>query len=79
MFRIKGVKRGDDRLEVSMLSEEESDRRSRTTVSVKATDAGGAKVADTVPLELWPWLVGAGFIVMVLEWLFYCHRLRAMS
>ena len=79
LYTINGVHPPHDRLAVSMLSEQESDIRSRTTVSVNATDAGGAKVADTVPLELWPWLVGAGFIVMVLEWLFYCHRLRAMS
>ena len=61
-----------------MLSEQESDIRSRETVQVNATDAEGVKVADTVPLELWPWLVGLGFVLMVLEWLLYCHRLRAM-
>ena len=79
LYSIDGVLPPHDLLAVSMLSEQESDIRSRNTVSVNATEAGGAKVADTVPLELWPWLVGAGFVLMVLEWLFYCHRLRAMS
>lgn len=79
LYRIEGAAEPSDRLAVSVLSEQESDIRPRQTVTVNATATGAANVAQTVPLELWPWLVGLGFTLLVAEWLLYCRRLRSMS
>lgn len=79
LYTLRGAAAPHDRLAVSVLSEMESDLRPRATVMVNAIDTGGANVANTVPLELWPWLVGLAFALLVLEWLWYCRRLQAMS
>lgn len=79
LYTLRGAATPHDRIAVSVLSELESDLRPRATVTVNANDTGGANVANTVPLELWPWLVGLAFVLLVLEWLWYCHRLQAMS
>jgi hypothetical protein len=79
LYGLEGALEPYDRLAVCLLSEQESDLRPRPSVTVNATDAGAANVAQAVPLELWPWLVGLILLLLVTEWLFYCHRLQAIS
>ena len=79
LYRVDGAAPPYDEVAVSVLSEQESDVRPRTSVTVNAAEAAAASATQTVPLELWPWLVGVGFALLVAEWLLYCQRLRKAS
>ena len=75
VYDVRGAMTPSNVVAVSMLSEVESDIRPRASIVVNAETAGGADVADTVPLELWPWLVGVAGVLLIIEWLIYCRRM----
>jgi hypothetical protein len=76
LYRADGAAPPHDRVAVSLLSETESDVRPRASVEVNAAVVRAGDIGDAVPRELWPWFVAAGFVLLVVEWLLYCHRLR---
>ena len=76
IYVIHGAVPPNDRIAVSVLSDIESDLRPKPQVRVNATATAGGTVGSVAPLELWPWLVGFGFCLLVLEWLVYCRRMR---
>lgn len=76
LYTVRGAAPPMDRIAVSMLSDAETDIRPRAAIVVNAEAAVGGSVGEVAPLELWPWLVGIGFGLLVLEWLVYCRRMR---
>jgi hypothetical protein len=76
IYVVRGAVPPSDRIAVNVLSDIESDLRPKPQVRVNASAAAGGTVGSVAPLELWPWLVGFGFGLLVLEWLVYCRRMR---
>jgi hypothetical protein len=78
MYELQGVSDLHEVIAVSMLSDVESDIRPRPSIAVAAADQSRTR-ADSLGLQsLWPWLPGAAFAALVLEWLAYCRRARGM-
>lgn len=76
VYTVIGAAPPMDRLAVSMLSDVESDIRPRSEVLVNADSAAQARAANEGGRELWPWLIAAAFVLLVIEWLVYCFRVR---
>lgn len=76
LYTLRGVAPPNDRLAVSMLSEQESDIRPRSSIIVNAAPATSGGIGAAAPLELWPWLLGVALALICGEWLLYCRRLR---
>ena len=75
-YTIDGVDEPFDRILVSMLSEVESDIRVRQELLVNAQITSAGAIESAAPLQLWPWLAGAALLLIVLEWVVYCRRMR---
>lgn len=74
LYSATGALPPNDVIAVSMLSEVESDIRPRDSISVNAQASAAISSDKQRPLPLWPWLLGAAFVLAVLEWLTYCRR-----
>jgi hypothetical protein len=79
VYTAAGARPPHDRIALSVLSEIESDVRPRDRITVNAADAGSASAAEAAPLELWPWLAAAGFLLLIVEWLLYLARARGWA
>ncbi len=75
-YAIGGVDGPFDRIPVSMLSEVESDIRVRQELLVNAQITSAGAIESAAPLQLWPWLAGAALLLILLEWVVYCRRMR---
>jgi hypothetical protein len=62
------------RIAVSMLSDQESDIRPSARLLVNAEQAHAAGRGGLAPRELWPWLIAAALMLLVVEWLVYLRR-----
>ncbi|MHC5023685.1 MAG: vWA domain-containing protein [Planctomycetota bacterium] len=77
VYAIDGATEPWSRLAVSVLSDVESDLRPRAAVEVNAESAAATTAAQTAPRELWPWLTMLAAALLVMEWLYYCRRVRS--
>jgi hypothetical protein len=76
LYAIDGAVPPMDRIAVSMLSDVESDIRPRTSLVVNAQRTEAGAVGDAASLELWPWLAAAALVLLTVEWVVYCLRMR---
>ena len=76
LYTVKGAAPPYDQVAISVLSDVESDIRPRDQIMVNAKDTAAKRAGGMAPRPLWPWLIGAGFALLVLEWLVYCRRVR---
>jgi len=75
LYNIVGGEPPYDRLAVSMLSDQESETRVRTTIPIMESTSRAASAERRRPKPLWPTFVLSALVVAVLEWLLYCWRL----
>ena len=76
LYRVDGAIPTDTELAMSVLSAVESDVRPRTELVVNARGGAGPTVGGERRRPLWPWLVAAAMVLLVVEWLVYCRRIR---
>ncbi|MHC4217942.1 MAG: hypothetical protein ACYSU7_05740, partial [Planctomycetota bacterium] len=76
LYTIRGALPPMDRIAVSVLSDLESDIRPQGSLVVNALRAEAGAVGDATGLELWPYLAAAAIVLLVLEWIVYCLRVR---
>jgi hypothetical protein len=76
LYTIEGAVPPMDRIAVNVLSDVESDTRPRPSLVINAREAVAGAVGAAAGLELWPYLAAAAVILLVLEWLVYCLRVR---
>ena len=74
VYDVRGAAPPMDRIALSVLSDGESDLRGRRSVVVNAEAATAGAMGGTAPQELWPWLVGCGLALLIVEWLLFCRR-----
>jgi len=74
LYRAQGAAPPDELLAVSVLSEVESDNRPRGSVMVNAEGAKAASGSRLSPQPLWPWLIAAAMVLLVIEWIAWCRR-----
>jgi dTDP-4-dehydrorhamnose reductase len=65
-----------DRIAVNLASDVESDTRFRPALVVNAAAARAQAAAESAPVELWPFLAFAAAVLLLLEWIVYCLRVR---
>jgi hypothetical protein len=75
LYEIEGAASRFQRLAVSLLSDIESDIRPRSTLMVNARPVHAGAGAGAAARELWPWLVAAAGLLIVVEWLTYCSAM----
>ena len=66
------------RVEGNIVSEQEWESRPSRAGGSKATDGRGGAVGDAAPLELGPSLAAVAVGLLLLEWIVYCGRIRAV-
>jgi len=76
VYRIDGAAEPDDRLAVSVLSNQESNIQPVDAVTVNARSTRAGTAGGTVPQELWRWCLAFAAVVLAVEWLMYCRRAR---
>ncbi len=76
LYAVGGALPPMDRIAVNVESDVESDIRPRRTLTVNAERTEAAASDAAAPLELWPILAAAAFVLLVLEWIVYCARAR---
>ncbi|MHC4128834.1 MAG: VWA domain-containing protein [Planctomycetota bacterium] len=76
LYTVRGAVPPMDRVAVSMLSDRESDLRTRHSLVVNAQRADAGAAGAATGLELWPYLAAAAIGLLVLEWIVYCLRMR---
>ena len=76
LYTVQGALPPMDRIALSMLSDVESDIRTRPSLLVNARQTPAAAVRSAAALELWPALAAAAFGLLLLEWIVYCVRMR---
>lgn len=72
-YELSGAAPPFERIAINVASDVESDTRPRESVVVNA-EATRARRSDAAARPIWPWLIGAAFALLVLEWLLYCRR-----
>jgi hypothetical protein len=75
IYTVAGANPPLDRVAVGLRSDLESDIRPRDDIVVNARSIAASGAADATPRELWPWLVAAAGLILLLEWLTYCRRM----
>lgn len=76
LYSVEGVPAADERIAVSMLSDLESDVRTRMSVRVNAQEIAGGDIDRVASRELWPWFVLAAFVLFIIEWIVYSMQTR---
>jgi hypothetical protein len=77
LYAVAGAEPPYDRLALSLLSEVESDIRPRRELLVNAEPAVAGEAAAAAPRDLWPWIIAAALVLLVMEWLVYCRLARS--
>ncbi|MDY7109868.1 MAG: VWA domain-containing protein [Planctomycetota bacterium] len=77
LYTAAGAEPPHDRLALSVLSEVESDIRPRRRLLVNAEAARAGEAAAAAPRDLWPWIIAAALVLLVMEWLVYCRLARS--
>jgi hypothetical protein len=76
VYSVQGAQEPLGRIAVNLASSAESDLRPRPGLVINA-DSVDAEDADSVAArELWPWLVAAAFLLLLLEWVVYTIKAR---
>jgi hypothetical protein len=76
LYLVEGAGAPQDRLAVSLLSDQESDPQTREQLVVNAESVAAGGAAEAAPRPLWPWFAAAAGVLLVVEWLVYCRLLR---
>jgi hypothetical protein len=76
LYTITGAEPPMDRIAVNAGSVVESDIRSRTILRVNAQEQRAAGATAAAALELWPILAGMAVVLLTVEWVVYCLRMR---
>jgi hypothetical protein len=76
VYAVEGAIAPNDRLAISMLSDQESDLRPRDEVMVNAARVAAGRAGEAAPRPLWPWLAASVLLLLVVEWLVYCRLVR---
>jgi hypothetical protein len=76
LYAVPGAEPPMDRIAVNLASDVESDTRFRPALVVNAAAARAQAAAESAPVELWPFLAFAAAVLLLLEWIVYCLRVR---
>ena len=76
LYTVAGADPPHDRVALSTLSEVESDLRPKRQLLVNAQAALAGAAAAAAPRDIWPWIIAAALVLLVLEWLVYCRLAR---
>lgn len=75
LWRVEGAA-GTDQLAVSLLSDVETDLRTRGEISVNAQARAADAVQQVAQREYWPWLAMVSVALLLAEWSWYLWRAR---
>jgi len=74
VYGVAGALPPHERIALNLADAGETDIRPRENVRVNAEEIGAVGVSQAAPRDLWPWLVAAALVLLVIEWLVYAKR-----
>jgi hypothetical protein len=76
LYALGNVRGPSGTVAVNVFNEHESRIGTRDVVEIAGRDVRARGVAGMAPREIWPWLVAAAFVLLMLEWVFFAWRMR---
>ncbi len=74
VYEVNGAAPPMQNIAVSVLSDSESDIRPHSELVVNSEAASGDQGSHVVPRELWPWLIAAAVMLLLVEWFVYLRK-----
>ncbi len=76
VYGVVGAAPPFDTIAINVLSDQESDIRPVQSLRINAESAEAGVASDAAARPLWPYLIGAALVLVVLEWIAWCLRAR---